>query len=90
MTLAAYPPLHPTTSSRSFGRAPQHSPRETAQYLADMVLDLRNIAKAENFGTLQGLLEIAYYEAFSVAHKVEVPEGELEHLESLGQDALKA
>lgn len=90
MTLAAYPPLHPTTSSRSFGRAPQHNPRETAQYLADMVLEMRNIAKAENFGTLQGLLEIAYYEAFSVAHKVEVPEGELEHLESLSQDALKA
>jgi hypothetical protein len=90
MTMAVYPPLQPTTASRSFGRAPQHNPRETAQYVADMVLELRNIAKAESFGTLQGLLEIAYYEAFSVAHKVDVPEGELEHLESLGNDAMKA
>lgn len=89
MTMA-YPPLQPTTPSRPTGRAAPHTSRESAQYIADMVLELRNIAKSERFGTLQGLLEIAYYEAFSVAHKTELPEGEIEHLESLGKDAMKA
>ncbi len=63
-----------------------HDPRQTAQYIADMVLELRNMSKSEGFGTLQGLLELAYYEAFTVAHKVEMPPGEQEYLESLAQD----
>ena len=69
---------------------PLRQARETAQYIADMVLELRNMAKAEGFGTLQGLLELAYYEAFGVAHKTELPEGEAEYLEELEKDAKKA
>lgn len=69
---------------------PQHDARQTAQYIADMVLELRNMAKSEGFGTLQGLLEMAYYEAFTVAHKIELPAGEEEYLESLGQDVKRA
>ncbi|MEP6827069.1 MAG: hypothetical protein ABJA10_03250 [Aestuariivirga sp.] len=34
---------------------------------------------------LQGLLEVAYYEAFTVAAQIELPEGELEHLRDLSR-----
>lgn len=75
----------PRTTPRA--SLPRHEARETAQYIADMVLELRNMAKAEGFGSLQGLLELAYYEAFSVAHKTEIPEGEAEYLAELEKDA---
>ena len=48
-----------------------------------MVLELRNMAKTAEMKTLQGFLEVSFYEAFSVANKVEVPEGEIEHLREL-------
>jgi hypothetical protein len=57
---------------------------ETAQYAADMILELRNLAKAEKLVTLQGLLEICYYEAYAAAHKIEVPLGEERRLEDMG------
>ena len=57
--------------------------RETAQYIADMMLELRNMAKFAQMKTLQGLLEVSFYEAFTVANKVELPEGEIEHLREL-------
>jgi hypothetical protein len=59
--------------------------RETAQYIADMVLELRNMAKSTDMKTLQGLLEVSFYEAFSVANKVLIPEGEIEHLRELSR-----
>jgi hypothetical protein len=60
---------------------------DTANYIADMILELRNLAKSARMATLQGLLEISYYEAYSVANPVPVPEGELQHLEAIGADA---
>lgn len=57
--------------------------RETAEYLAEMILELRSLAKSANLLTLTGLLEIAYYEAFTVANRVELPAGELERLKNL-------
>jgi hypothetical protein len=57
--------------------------QETAQYIADMVLELRNMAKSGDFKTLQGLLEVSYYEAFSAANRVAIPAGEIEHLREL-------
>ena len=57
--------------------------RETAQYIADLILELRNIARSANLLTLLGLLEITYCEAFSVANKVTIPEGEMEKLKRL-------
>jgi hypothetical protein len=57
--------------------------RETAQYIADMMLELRGIARSAHLKTLQGLLEVSFYEAFSVANKVDVPEGEIEKLREL-------
>jgi hypothetical protein len=59
--------------------------RETAQYIADMVLELRNMAKSTEMKNLQGLLEVSFYEAFSVANKVPIPEGEIEHLRELNR-----
>ena len=59
--------------------------RETAQYIADMVLELRNMAKSTEMKTLQGLLEVSFYEAFSVADKVLIPDGEIEHLRELSR-----
>jgi hypothetical protein len=64
--------------------------KETATYVADMVLELRNLAKGADLTSLQSFLELAYYEAFSAAHRIEVPAGELEHLQELGQDARRA
>jgi hypothetical protein len=63
-------------------------PRETAQYIADTVLELRNMAKGGNFTTLQGLLEVSFYEAFSAANRVEIPPGELDHLLELSQASI--
>jgi hypothetical protein len=63
------------------------SRRATAQYTADMLLELRNLAKASGHKTLQGILEIAYYEAYSVANRVEPPPGEVEYLEQLSRQA---
>jgi hypothetical protein len=59
------------------------NPRETAQYIADMVLELRNMARSVEHKTLQGLLEVSFYEAFSAANRVEIPAEELEHLREL-------
>lgn len=57
--------------------------KETAQYISEMVLELRNLAKAVDIRSLQDLLELCFYEAFTAANKVEIPEGELEHLREL-------
>jgi hypothetical protein len=57
--------------------------RETAQYISDMMLELRNMAKSAELKTLQGLLEVSFYEAFSVANKVDIPGGEIEKLREL-------
>lgn len=70
-------------STNSFKK--QQDPRETAQYIADMVLELRNMAKAADHKTLQGLLEVSFYEAFSAANRVEIPDQEIEHLRQLSK-----
>lgn len=66
------------------------SSNETAQYIADMLLELRNLAKAADLKPLQGILEVGYYEAHSAAHRAPVPEGEAERLKKMGEDARKA
>jgi hypothetical protein len=63
---------------------------DTANYIADMILELRNLAKNCDLKTLQGLLEISYYEAFSCANKIEIPPGEERFIHELGSDARKA
>jgi hypothetical protein len=78
------------------GKLIQNNPKmekrrqESAQYISDMLLELRNLAKGNGLLTLQGLLEISYYEAFNNTNKVPVPRGEAEHLRALGEDARKS
>lgn len=60
---------------------------ETAQYVADMILELRNMAKAAKLFTVMVPLEYAYYEAFSRANRVSVPPEEIERLRDLAQAA---
>ncbi|MDE2385061.1 MAG: hypothetical protein KGO53_10625 [Alphaproteobacteria bacterium] len=64
---------------------PARGRRETAQYIADMALEMRNLAKGHGLKALQGLLEVAYYEAFTVATQAELPEGELERLQRMSR-----
>jgi polyhydroxyalkanoate synthesis regulator phasin len=59
--------------------------RETAQYISDMMLELRNMAKSAELKTLQGLLEVSFYEAFTVANKVDISDEEIEHLRELSR-----
>ncbi len=78
--------------SKSGGSSPdeQNFKVESAQYIADMILELRNLAKASEFTTLQGLLEISYYEAFTAANRIRIPNDEDAFLHELGSDARKA
>ena len=70
-------------SERAGRRAPDA--RETANYIADMVLELRNMAKSAGLTTLLGLLEVTFYEAFSVANRVEIPEADRLRLQELAK-----
>ena len=59
--------------------------RDTAEYLADMILELRNLARSAKLYTVMVPLEYAYYEAFGVANKVEVPAAEVERIRQLAK-----
>ncbi len=61
--------------------------RDTAEYLADMILELRNLARSVGLHTVMVPLEFAYYESFGVAHRVEVPPGEIERIRQLSKAA---
>ena len=61
--------------------------KETAQYIADMILELRNMAKSAQLFQVMVPLEYSYYEAFAVANKVEVPPEEAERLRELSKVA---
>jgi hypothetical protein len=78
--------LNGETSSKSIeSGAPvlQMRQPDTAQYVADMILELRNMAKACKLYQVMVPLEYAYYEAFSVANRVEVPDGEVERIHEM-------
>lgn len=64
--------------------------QELAQYIADMLLELRKMAKGGGLNTLLGLLEISFCEAFSIANKVEIPPGEIEKLRRLVRESGEA
>lgn len=55
------------------------SKREAAQYISDMLLELVNLAKSAGQKTLAGSIELAFYEAFSVANRKPVPPQELQY-----------
>ena len=73
--------------SHQHGRANSEARRETAQYISELTLELRNLAKAHEMSSLQGLLEVAYYEAFTVATQIQLPEGELERIKEMSNAA---
>ena len=60
---------------------------EIAQYIADMLLEFRDMARSAGLTTLLGLLEISFCEAYSIANKVEIPPGEIEKLRRLARAA---
>jgi hypothetical protein len=61
--------------------------KEAAQYISDMILELRNMAKAHQLSQILVPLEYAYYEAFSAANKIEPPAEEVERLKALAKAA---
>lgn len=61
--------------------------RDTAEYISELILELRNLARAHQLYTVMVPLEYAYYEAFSVANRVEVPPGEIERIKELTKAA---
>jgi hypothetical protein len=73
------------SNEQNFNFRKKIDPKETAQYIADMVLELRNMAKDTDLVALRNLLELCFYEAFSAANKIAMPAGEIEHLRELSQ-----
>ena len=63
--------------------------REMAKYIADMLLELRNMARSAGLFTLLGLLELSFCEAYSIANKVKIPAGEIEKLKRLAKASTK-
>jgi hypothetical protein len=59
--------------------------RDAAEYISEMILELRNLARVHQLYTVMVPLEYAYYEAFSVANRVQVPEGEVERIKELSK-----
>lgn len=57
--------------------------QSVAQYVADMVLELRNMAKSAKLPSVMVPLEFAYYEAYSAANKVHVSPDEIERIRRL-------
>ena len=61
--------------------------RETAEYLSDMILELRNLARTVELHAVMVPLEFAYYEAFGHAHQVDVPSDEISRIEEISKSA---
>lgn len=59
--------------------------RDVAEYIAEMILELRNLARSQKLYTVMVPLEYAYYEAFTAANKVEIPEADLKRIEELSK-----
>jgi hypothetical protein len=81
---------HKNTIEGKLNLSDQIPPKEAALYITEMLLELRNMAKAARLKQLLSLLEVAYYEAFSSAHRQTIPDGEVERLEQMGEDARRA
>jgi repressor of nif and glnA expression len=64
-------------------RAQDKKQHDVAEFAGDMLLELRNLARKAELRTLSSLLELSYYEAFSVANRVQLPEGESERMRTL-------
>jgi hypothetical protein len=56
--------------------------RQGAEYIADILLGLRDVAKQNDLVFVVHLLEMAFYESFTIAHQVEP---DLRAIESVNQ-----
>jgi hypothetical protein len=79
------PEPHVSNDNRKCGKVDAISlqQRETADYVCDMVLELRNAVLACQLTELAEVLKQAYYKAYSVSHHAEVPTAEVEHIRAL-------
>jgi hypothetical protein len=59
--------------------------RDTAEYLSDMILEMRNLARSVQLHTIMVPLEFAYYEAFGIANRVEIAPADIERIKSLSK-----
>ena len=66
------------------------SDEDAALYITDLVLELRNLAKGLGLRPVQAFLELAFYEAYVAAHQTRVPDGEIDRLRAMGEDARQA
>lgn len=64
---------------------PDERQREAAEYISEMILELRNLARTARLYHVMVPLEYAYYEAFSVANWIEIPEAEIERIKLLSR-----
>jgi hypothetical protein len=64
---------------------PSERQHETAEYLAEMILELRNLARSVKLYTVMIPLEYAYYEAFTASNRIAVPEDEIERIKRLSK-----
>ena len=55
--------------NRAHSIAGKASAHQTAQYIADMLLELRNMSRAADLNELTYFLEMAFYEAFDQSNK---------------------
>jgi hypothetical protein len=77
------------TATRPFAAPMIVSPGEVAHYIADIILDLRNMANGDNHKALRDLLELSFYEASYVANRMEMPRKTLEEQVAIA-DAIAA
>ena len=61
----------PEATTDGSGLADDRSPEEVAGYIADMVLQLRNMAKEKDLDFLAYLLEMSFQEAFDLSSRNE-------------------
>ncbi len=88
--MAALPHANIVSPVKTASQKRELTQREVAQYTADMMLELRQLAKNVELTTIQSLIELVYYEAYATANPVAIPEEELKRLremESAGRRA---
>ena len=74
--------------ARAVDRGEEPGPaEETARHMSDLLLKMRNLAHRSRMGFLTYLLEMAYYEAFSIANKVDLTADDLELLKQFKRQA---
>ena len=58
---------------------------ETADYITEIVGELRSLARGAELKALSEVLELAYYEAYSITNKVQTPPAVAKRIKALEQ-----